>query len=190
MDKNRIEAFSDGVFAIILTIMVLELKVPQGADLDALRPLSAVLLSYLLSFVFVAIYWVNHHHLFQTVRKVDGRTLWLNLHLLFWLSLLPFATAWLAQSHFASVPVAFYGFLLLAAAVAYTFLTLRLVALHGPEAPLARAVGSDAKGKFSLAVYAIGLGLAFVFPWLAYSLYVLVALIWFVPDTRIENILT
>jgi len=187
MNKNRLEAFSDGMFSIIMTIMVLELKLPQGTDLDALRPLAVTLFCYLLSFVIVAIYWVNHHHTFQVIKHVNGRTLWSNLHLLFWISLIPFSTAWLAESHFATFPVAFYGFILLAAAVAYTLLINTLTALEGPSSQLAQAVGKDIKGKFSVGTYLCAIGVAFLYPWLSYGLYVLVALIWFVPDSRIER---
>jgi uncharacterized membrane protein len=189
MNKSRIEAFSDGVLAIILTIMVLELKIPQGSDLAALKPLSVTLFSYLLSFVLVATYWVNHHHLFQAVKHVNGKILWLNLHLLFWLSLVPFATAWLTQTQFAPFPVAFYGFLLLGAGAAFALLAWNLAALDGPDSPLARALGKDFKGKFSVAAYLTALPIAFVLPWLSYAIYVVVAVIWFVPDTRIERAL-
>jgi uncharacterized membrane protein len=190
MNKGRTEAFSDGVFAILITIMVLELKVPQGDDLTALKPLSMVLFSYLLSFVFIGTYWVNHHHMFQALERVQGRTLWLNLHLLFWLSLIPFATGWLTASQFSTLPVAFYGFLLLAASIAYGFLARSLVILHGPKSHLALALGSDLKGKLSTLAYLIALPLAFVNPWFAYGLYILVALIWFVPDSRIEKMIS
>lgn len=189
MNKNRLEAFSDGVLAIILTIMVLELKIPEGSDLGALRPLLVTLFSYLLSFVLIATYWVNHHHLFQVVRHVNGKILWLNLLLLFWLSLLPFATAWLTRSHFAPFPMAFYGFLLLASGVSFTLLAWSLVKLEGPDSPLAKALGSDFKGKFSLVVYLSAVPIAFVLPWLAYSLYWVVAVVWFVPDSRIEKVI-
>jgi uncharacterized membrane protein len=187
MTKGRIEAFSDGVLAIILTIMVLELKIPQGSDWTALKPLSVTLLSYLLSFVLVATYWVNHHHLFQVVRQVNGRILWLNLHLLLWLSLVPFATAWLTQSQFAPFPVAFYGLLMLGSGVAFTALAWNLAKLEGPESQLARALGSDVKGKASLAIYSAALLVAFFLPLVAYGMYVVVAVMWFVPDTRIEK---
>jgi uncharacterized membrane protein len=181
------EAFSDGVLAIILTIMVLELHLPQGSGWDALAPLAPLLLSYALSFTFVAIYWVNHHHMFHLVQKVDGWSLWLNLHLLFWLSLTPFGTGWLAESHFATLPVAAYGFILLMAGIAYFFLATHLARLHGPQSELAKALGKDVKGKVSVLIYMAALPVAFYSAWLAYGLYVAVALIWFVPDTRIEK---
>jgi uncharacterized membrane protein len=187
MNKNRIEAFSDGVFAIILTIMVLELKRPQTGELESLRPLGAVLFSYLLSFIFVATYWVNHHHMFQAISRVEGKTLWHNLHLLFWLTLFPFGTGWLTDSHFATLPVVFYGLLLLAASIAYYFLAHSLAVLHGPKSSLAQALGSDIKGKLSTGIYAVAILLAFINPWIAYSLYIFVALMWLVPDSRIEK---
>ncbi len=190
MNKDRVEAFSDGVFAIIVTIMVLELKRPLGVDLDALRPLAPVLFGYLLSFIFVATYWVNHHHMFQVVERVKGATLWQNLHLLFWLSLIPFATAWLTESHFSTIPVVFYGMLLLAASIAYFLLARSLASLHGPQSRLAQALGEDVKGKLSTGIYLVAIPLAFVDPWIAYALYVVVAVIWLVPDSRIEKKLT
>lgn len=189
MVKGRLEAFSDGVIAIIITIMVLELKVPHGAEMAALRPLIATFLSYVLSFVNVGIYWNNHHHLLQAVQQVNGRTLWANLHLLFWLSLFPFGTAWMGENHFASLPVAFYGVILLLAAIAYYILARTLVAYHGQESALATALGRDDKGKVSVAMYAVAIPLAFVQPWLACALYVLVAVIWLIPDRRIEKTL-
>lgn len=189
MQKGRLEAFSDGVIAIIITIMVLELKVPAGADPGALRPLIPVFLSYVLSFVFVGIYWSNHHHLLQVVHHVDGRILWANLHLLFWLSLTPFVTAWMGENHFADWPVALYGFVMLCASFAYFILVRSLLALHGKDSTLANALGPDLKGKVSLVFYAIAIPLAFVNSWLASGLYVLVAVIWFIPDRRIEKAL-
>jgi len=188
--KQRLEAFSDGVIAIIITVMVLEMKVPQGADRAALRPLIPVLLSYVLSFVFLGIYWSNHHHLLQAVRHVNGRILWANLHLLFWLSLTPFVTSWMGENHFAAWPVAVYGAVLLLAAVAYFILTRELIALHGRDSTLAAAVGSDLKGKGSLVLYAAAIPLAFWHPWIACALYVLVAVLWLIPDRRIEAALT
>jgi len=188
--KQRLEAFSDGVIAIIITVMVLEMKVPQGADRAALRPLIPVLLSYVLSFVFLGIYWSNHHHLLQAVRHVNGRILWANLHLLFWLSLTPFVTSWMGENHFAAWPVAVYGAVLLLAAVAYFILTRELIALHGRDSTLAAAVGSDLKGKGSLVLYAAAIPLAFWHPWIACALYVLVAVLWLIPDRRIEAVLT
>ena len=190
MGKQRLEAFSDGVIAIIITVMVLEMKVPQGADRAALRPLIPVLLSYVLSFVFLGIYWSNHHHLLQAVRHVNGRVLWANLHLLFWLSLTPFVTSWMGENHFAAWPVAVYGAVLLLAAVAYFILTRELIALHGRDSTLATALGSDLKGKASLVLYAAAIPLAFWHPWIACALYVLVAVLWLIPDRRIEAVLT
>ena len=189
MSKGRLEAFSDGVIAIIITIMVLEMKVPQGADFVALRPLIPVFLSYVLSFIFVGIYWNNHHHLLQAVRHVDGRILWANLHLLFWLSLIPFVTNWMGESHFAAWPVALYGAVLLFAAFAYFILTRALISHHGKDSALATAVGRDFKGKGSLACYAVGVPVSFVNRWLACTLYVLVAVMWLIPDRRIEKVL-
>jgi uncharacterized membrane protein len=187
MHKARLEAFSDGVIAIIITIMVLELKVPHETGIEALRPLIPVFLSYVLSFVFVGIYWNNHHHMLQAAERVNGPILWANLHLLFWLSLVPFVTAWMGENHFAPVPVALYGCVLLMAGIAYTILTRTLVALHGGESVLAVAVGSDRKGMASLAMYAAAIPLAFVNPALSGGLYVLVAILWLVPDQRIER---
>lgn len=189
MGKGRLEAFSDGVIAIIITIMVLEMKVPHGADLAALRPLIPIFLSYVLSFVYVGIYWNNHHHLLQAVRQVNGRTLWANLHLLFWLSLFPLATAWMGENHFAALPVAVYGVVLLLAASAYFILTRTLISHHGKDSALATAVGRDFKGKISVVIYAVAIPLAFVKPWLACALYVMVTLMWLIPDRRIEKTL-
>jgi len=187
MSKGRLEAFSDGVIAIIITIMVLELKTPHTADFAALRPLAAVFSSYVLSFVFVGIYWNNHHHLLQIVRHVDGRILWANLHLLFWLSLIPFVTGWMGETHFAAAPVAVYGVVMLFAGVAYFILTRVLIARHGHDSALATAVGRDIKGKISVVFYALAIALAFVAPTVACGIYVLVAVIWLVPDRRIEK---
>jgi uncharacterized membrane protein len=189
MTKNRMEAFSDGVIAIIITIMVLELKVPHGADWRALLPLYPIFLSYTLSFVFLGIYWNNHHHLFQAVRSVDGRVLWANLHLLFWLSLIPFVTGWTGQNHFASVPVAMYGVILFAAGGAYYILAHTLIGIHGKESTIAKALGRDIKGKISVVLYALAIPFAFVSPGFSCGLYVLVAAIWLVPDPRIEHAL-
>jgi uncharacterized membrane protein len=189
MTRGRIEAFSDGVIAIIITIMVLELKPPHGGELAVLRPMIPVFLSYVLSFVFIGIYWSNHHHLFQAVRHVDGRVLWANLHLLFWLSLVPIVTAWVGEHHVEPWPTALYGGVFLAAAIAYTILSYALVAVHGPESAIARALGADVKGKVSLLLYAASIGLAFVRPWIAQAIFVLVALIWLIPDRRIERVL-
>jgi len=189
MGKGRLEAFSDGVLAIIITIMVLELQVPHGTDLRALRPLIPVFLSYLLSFVFIGIYWNNHHHLLHAVHHVSGPTLWANLHLLFWLSLIPFVTAWMGENHFSAWPVALYGVVLLAAGTAYYILVRVLIRRHGADSPLAVAVGSDFKGRTSVAIYAAAIPLAFVRPWIACAMYVAVAIIWLVPDRRIERTL-
>ena len=189
MGKNRLEAFSDGVIAIIITIMVLELKVPHGEGTEALTPLLPVFLSYVLSFVYVGIYWNNHHHMLHAVRTVTGPMLWANLHLLFWLSLFPFATGWMGENHFAAAPSAFYGFVLLMAAWAYWLLQTIIIASQGPDSLLRKAVGSDWKGKSSPLLYAISIPLAFWSQWLAMSLFVLVALVWLIPDRRIENAL-
>ncbi len=189
MDKGRLEAFSDGVFAIIITITVLQLKVPQGSDLRAVAPVLPVFPSYVLSFVYVGIYWNNHHHLLQAIERVGGRVLWANLHLLFWLSLTPFVTGWMGENHFATVPVALYGAVLLLDGLAYSLLVRTLISLHGAGSRLARAVGRDPKGTASLVAYATAIPLAFVSPWLACALYVLVAIGWFIPDPRIERAL-
>jgi uncharacterized membrane protein len=189
VSKGRLEAFTDGVIAIIITILVLEFRPPHGADLEALRPLIPTALSYVLSFVFIAIYWSNHHHLLHAVRHVDGRVLWANTHLLFWLSLTPFATAWMGDNHFATLPVAVYGFVLFMAAVAFTILVRTLIARHGPNSTIARAVGADRKGWLSLTLYGAAIPLAFLNRWIAMAIYVTVALIWLVPDTRIERTL-
>jgi uncharacterized membrane protein len=190
MSKGRVEAFSDGVIAIIITIMILGLKVPQGAGLEDLLPLLPDLLSYVLSFVFVGIYWNNHHHLLQAVKQVNGRVLWANLHLLFWLSLIPFVTGWMGVNHFAALPVAAYGVVLLCAGIAYFLLSRSLIALHGEGSHLATALGSDAKGRTSLAIYAAAILAASVEPLVSCGLYVCVAVIWLVPDRRIERVLT
>ena len=187
MSKGRLEAFSDGVIAIIITIMVLELRVPHGTDVTALLPLLPVFLSYLLSFVFLGIYWSNHHHLLQAITKVDGRALWANLHLLFWLSLTPFVTAWMGENHFTPWPVALYGIVLLCSGLAYFILTRALISLHGRDSLLATAVGRDIKGIASLAFYALAIPLSFVDAMIACSLYVLVAVMWLIPDRRIEK---
>lgn len=189
MGKGRLEAFSDGVIAIIITIMVLELKVPHDASIAALAPLIPVFLSYVLSFVYVGIYWNNHHHMLHVSKNVTGSILWANLHLLFWLSLFPFATGWMGENHFAAAPSAFYGVVLLMAAVAYWILQQLIIASQGHDSLLKRAVGSDWKGKLSPLIYAIAIPTAFWSQALSQGLYVLVALIWLVPDRRIENIL-
>jgi uncharacterized membrane protein len=186
MGKARLEAFSDGVLAIIITIMVLELKVPHAGSLDALRPLLPLFLSYLLSFVYLGIYWNNHHHMLHTLQKVSGPILWANLHLLFWLSLVPFATRWIGESGLAPLPTAMYGCVLLLAAIAFSILVRTILACQPPHSALANAIGSDFKGKISLVFYAAAIPLTFVNRWIAVALYVLVALMWLVPDRRIE----
>ncbi len=189
MGKSRFEAFSDGVIAIIITIMVLELKVPRGESIDVLVPLIPVFLSYVLSFVYVGIYWNNHHHMLHTCHKVTGPMLWANLHLLFWLSLFPFATGWMGENHFAAAPSAIYGVVLLMAAVAYWILQQIIIVSQGRESLLKKAIGNDWKGKLSPVIYAIAIATAFWSQWISQGLYVLVALIWLVPDRRIENAL-
>jgi uncharacterized membrane protein len=189
MGKGRLEAFSDGVIAIIITIMVLELRVPHGADLATLGPLIPVFLGYLLSFAFVGIYWNNHHHMLHAVQKVNGNILWANLFLLFCLSLVPFVTAWMDENHFATIPVALYGVVMLLCAIAYTILAYVLIAHHGKDSTLAIAIGSDQKGKISLLLYATAIPLAFVDPRISLALYVTVAVIWFLPDRRIEKLI-
>ncbi|RUQ36815.1 MAG: DUF1211 domain-containing protein [Candidatus Competibacteraceae bacterium] len=187
MRKGRLEAFSDGVLAIIITIMVLELKVPHGADFEALTPLMPVFLSYVLSFIYVGIYWNNHHHLLHAAQRVSGGVLWANLNLLFWLSLFPFATAWMGENHFAPLPSAAYGFVLLMAAIAYYILERAIIVVDGSDSLLKRAVGSDWKGKLSPVLYLSAIVVAFWANWLAQLIYVLVALMWLVPDQRIER---
>jgi len=190
VQKNRLEAFSDGVIAIIITIMVLELKVPHGVDLAALKPLLPVFLSYVLSFIYVGIYWNNHHHMLHSAGKVTGGILWANLHLLFWLSLFPFTTGWLGENHIASLPAAVYGFVLLMAAIAYFVLQRAIIGQQGHDSILLRAVGSDWKGKVSPVLYFIAIPLAFFNPWFSIAIYAGVAVIWLVPDRRIERLLT
>ena len=187
MRPERLSGFSDGVIAIIITIMVLELKVPHGGDLEALRSSLPVFLSYVLSFLYVAIYWNNHHHLLHTCRRVNGAILWANTHLLFWLSLIPFATAWLGENHIATLPTALYGVALLMPAIAYVLLQTAIVRVNGADSSLAQALGADLKGKISPLIYIAGIALAFVNPWFSIALYVLVALIWLIPDRRIER---
>ena len=189
MGKNRLEAFSDGVIAIIITIMVLEMKVPHGNDLAALRPLIPVFVSYVLSFAYVGIYWNNHHHMLHAAAQVNGAILWANLHLLFWLSLIPFVTGWMGENHFAALPVALYGVVLLMAGAAYTILANALIRRHGPESTLARALGRDFKGKVSLVAYVLAIPLAFVNNWIAMAVYFAVAAMWLIPDRRIETAL-
>ncbi len=187
MQKNRLEAFSDGVLAIIITIMVLEIKVPHGEALSDLLPLVPVFLSYVLSFVYLGIYWNNHHHMLHTVQRVTGSILWSNLHLLFWLSLVPFATGWMGENNFGAVPMALYGFILLMAALAYYLLQIRIIRSQGPDSVLAKAVGKDWKGKASPLLYILAIALCWVNPLLAGAVYLLVALIWLIPDRRIEK---
>jgi uncharacterized membrane protein len=189
MEKNRLEAFSDGVLAIIITIMVLELKAPHGADFAALESLLPVFLSYVLSFVYVGIYWNNHHHMFQTTKRVSGGILWANLHLLFWLSLFPFSTAWIGESHMAPAPIAAYGFVLLMAGVAYLVLQRLIIVQQGPDSLLAAAIGRDWKGKLSAFAYLAAIPLAFVSPWISIGLYTSAAFTWLIPDRRIERVL-
>jgi uncharacterized membrane protein len=187
MGKNRLEAFSDGVIAIIITIMVLELKVPHGADFRVLLPLWPVLMSYVLSFVYIGIYWNNHHHMLYVVQKVSGGVLWANLHLLFWLSLTPFVTAWMGENHFQAAPVAAYGVVLLMCALAYSILARVLTRHHPENHALAEAIGIDRKGWISIGFYITGIALSIPFPWLGFAMYVIVAIIWLIPDTRIER---
>lgn len=189
MNSDRLTAFSDGVIAIIITIMVLELKVPQGTDWAALQGLIPVFLSYLLSFVYVAIYWNNHHHLLSTLTRVQGITLWANTHLLFWLSLIPFATAWVGENHFAPIPTAIYGVVLLMSAIAYYLLQQAIIASEGKDSTLAKALGRDVKGKLSPVVYTVAIVLSFISPIAANGLYLLVAMMWLIPDRRIERVL-
>ena len=189
MSKGRLEAFSDGVLAIIITIMVLELRAPATADPSGLLPLVPVLLSYALSFLFLGIYWNNHHHLFQAVKRVSGGVLWANLHLLFWLSLTPFVTAWMGSTRFAAWPVALYGGVLLFSAIAYFILVRTLLSIHESDSVLATALGADIKGKISVGIYLVSIPLALVYAWAAGALYALVAVMWLIPDRRIERIL-
>ena len=189
MGTGRLEAFSDGVMAIIITIMVLELKVPHGADLSALRPLLPVFLSYVLSFVYIGIYWNNHHHMLHVTQRVGGGILWANLHLLFWLSLVPFVTGWMGENHFQAGPTAVYGFVLLMAAIAYWILQRAIVVREGRESLLGRVTANDLKGRISPVMYVIAIPLSFVRPWMAGALYVAVALMWLIPDSRIERAL-
>ena len=188
MNKNRLEAFSDGVLAIIITIMVLELKIPKGVHLESLKPVIPVFISYILSFIYLGIYWNNHHHMIHTVKHVSGGILWANLHLLFWLSLVPFVTNWIGDSNFAAIPSALYGTVLLMAAIAYFLLQTLILRRHGKNSLLSRALGSDIKGKISPPLYFIAIISTFFFEWISISLYILVALIWLIPDTRIERL--
>lgn len=187
MGKGRLEAFSDGVLAIIITIMVLEMKVPHGDNIDDIKPLVPIFMSYVLSFIYIGIYWNNHHHLMHTVHKVSGSVLWSNIHLLFWLSLVPFATAWMGENHFSKWPVILYGAILLMAGFAYYILSQCLLKMHGKDCVLAQAIGKDKKGIISLILYIIGIACSFINPWIGFSIYVIVAAIWFIPDRRIEK---
>ncbi|HXS36807.1 MAG TPA: TMEM175 family protein [Flavipsychrobacter sp.] len=187
MKKSRLEAFSDGVIAIIITIMVLELRVPHGDSIQVLKPLLPVFFSYVLSFVYIGIYWNNHHHMFYAVDSINGSALWANLNLLFWLSLIPFATAWMGENHFSKWPVALYGSVLIMNGFSYTILSLILIKHAGKNSTLAEAIGEDWKGKISLVIYAIAIALAFVNSWISLALYIVVAMMWFIPDRRIEN---
>jgi len=187
MDTGRLEAFSDGVVAILITIMVLELKIPHEADLESLRPIVPVFLTYVLSFIYIGIYWNNHHHMLYATEKINGKILWANMHLLFWLSLVPFVTGWMGENHFAPVPTAVYGVVLLLAAIAYYILQKLIIAEQGPNSKLKAAVGNDIKGKISPLIYLAAIPLAFVNQWISDGLYVLVALMWLIPDRRIES---
>jgi len=188
MGKARLEAFSDGVIAVIITIMVLEMKVPHGTDLASLLPVVPVFLTYALSFIFIGIYWNNHHHLLHAVQHVNGSILWANMHLLFWLSLVPWATGWMSENHFEAVPVALYGVILLFAGIAYYLLAHCLMRMHGQQSLIAKSLGADFKGKVSIVIYAVAIPLAFVQAWIACALYVAVAAMWFIPDRRIERL--
>jgi uncharacterized membrane protein len=187
MKKNRLEAFSDGVIAIIITIMVLEMKIPHNGSLEALQPLFPVIISYILSFIYLGIYWNNHHHLLQASKSINGSIMWANMHLLFWLSLIPFVTGWMGENHFTQWPVTFYGLVLLMNGVAYTILAKTLVKHHGKDSMLSQAMGKDTKGHISILLYLIGILSAFVTTWISLTMYVAVAIIWIVPDKRIEK---
>ncbi|HUS00153.1 MAG TPA: TMEM175 family protein [Chitinophagaceae bacterium] len=187
MTKGRLEAFSDGVFAIIITIMVLEMKIPHGNALSSLQPVLPVFMSYIMSYIGIGIYWNNHHHMMQAVHHINGSVLWANIHLLFWLSLFPFVTGWMGENNFSTWPVALYGVVLFFAAIAYFVLARSLVNLHGKDSVLGIAIGKDWKGKISLIIYATGIALSFIYPWLGASMYVLVGAMWLIPDKRIES---
>lgn len=189
MNKNRLEAFSDGVLAIIITIMILEIKVPEGADFSVLLKLFPIFISYVISFIYIGIYWNNHHHMFQSTTKVNGKILWANLHLLFWLSLIPFATGWMGENHFAKATMTLYGFLLFMCALSYWTLQNIIIKSHGQNSLLSKAVGSDYKGKSSLVFYVIAIASSFYCEWVSAGIYILVALIWFIPDKRIEKMI-
>jgi uncharacterized membrane protein len=190
MGKGRLEAFSDAVLAIIITIMVLEMKAPHGDSLASLKPLMPVFISYVLSFIYIGIYWNNHHHMLHAAKHVNGRSLWANTHLLFWLSLIPFVTGWMGENNFSTLPVVFYGIVLLMAGVAYYFLAHSLAVLHGKNSTLAEAIGKDRNRILSVIILAIGIGLSFINPLLGLLMYAVVAIIWFIPDTRIERKMT
>lgn len=189
MKKGRVEAFSDGVIAIIITIMVLEMKIPHDNTIAALKPLFPVFLSYVLSFIYIGIYWNNHHHMMHAAKTINGKILWANMHLLFWLSLIPFVTGWMGENHFTKWPIAFYGFVLFMNALAYTILAKLLIKHHGAESTLGKAIGKDTKGKISLALYLSAMLMALVNAWVSLAIYVIVAIIWIIPDTRIEKTL-
>ncbi|MGA9638323.1 TMEM175 family protein [Flavobacterium sp.] len=189
MNKNRIEAFSDGVLAIIITIMIIEIRAPHESSFEALEPLIPVFLSYILSFTYVGIYWNNHHHMFQSIKSVNGAVLWLNMHLLFWLSLIPFVTSWIGEQHFSAVPMSIYGFVLMMSAIAYFTLQNKLIHLQGKESILKNAIKDDKKGKISLLFYFLAIPLAFISPWISGMFYIAVAVLWIVPDKRIENLI-
>ena len=189
MKKGRVEAFSDGVIAIIITIMVLEMKIPHDNSIEALKPLFPVFLSYVLSFIYIGIYWNNHHHMMHAAKTINGKILWANMHLLFWLSLIPFVTGWMGENHFTKWPIAFYGFVLFMNALAYTILAKLLIKHHGAESILGKAIGRDTKGKISLALYLSAMLMALVNAWVSLAIYVIVAIIWIIPDTRIEKTL-
>jgi len=187
MGKGRVEAFSDGVIAIIITVMLLEIKVPHGDKLNLLKPVAPVFISYILSFIYLGIYWNNHHHMMHSVQHVNGKVLWANTHLLFWLSLIPFATAWMGENNFTKWPVILYGTILLLCGVAYYILAQALIKLHGKNSPIADAIGSDKKGKLSVVIYAFAIALSFINPWIGMALYAIVAAMWIIPDKRIEK---
>ncbi len=189
MNKSRMEAFSDGVIAIIITIMVLELRVPHGSDWEALKPLVPVMLSYVISFIYVGIYWNNHHHLLQAAKSVSGPILWANMHLLFWLSLIPFATTWMGENEFSQLPVAMYGFVLISAGLAYYILAQILIRHHGKESEIAKAIGRDKKGIISLIFYLLAISVAFIDTRISVGIYAIVAMIWLIPDRRLEKVL-
>jgi uncharacterized membrane protein len=189
MEKGRLQSFSDGVIAIIITIMVLELKIPIGDSLISLKPLIPIFISYILSYIYIGIYWNNHHHMFYAVSKINGGILWANLHLLFWLSLIPFVTGWMGENHFTTLPVALYGCVLFMSAMAWTILARSLIKQHGKTSLIATAFGKDLKGTLSLILYAIAIFIAFINPWVSLSLYIIVAVMWFIPDRRIEKLL-